>query len=239
MIKTIGFCFLLSVACSVLQAQTGMYNNNPQAQLDIFSTDAGLLIPRLALTARNVAAPVTVPDTSEIIYNTATGGVAPNAVSPGFYYWDGDEWIRLATSADEDADWLETDSTKADNVNDDIFTSGNVGINTQTPAANLDINGSIKIGSGGSVISQMQGGKVNVGASGGQFIVIYTITFPAAFINPPKVVCTASEQPGTIFDDSFNITTRQITITQFTLVVNRTDGDAWGQAMEVHWFAFD
>ena len=55
----------------------------------------GLLVPRMALTATNVAAPVTAPATSLLIYNTATAGVAPNNVTPGYYYWNGAAWSRL------------------------------------------------------------------------------------------------------------------------------------------------
>ncbi len=55
----------------------------------------GLLIPRVALTATNVAAPVAAPATSLLIYNTATAGVAPNNVLPGFYYWNSAAWTPM------------------------------------------------------------------------------------------------------------------------------------------------
>lgn len=64
------------------------------AMLDIKSTNKGLLIPRIALTGTNLAAPVTSPDTSLLVYNTATAGTSPNNVTPGFYYWDGAKWVR-------------------------------------------------------------------------------------------------------------------------------------------------
>lgn len=57
----------------------------------------GLLIPRVALTASNVALPVAAPATSLLIYNTATAGVAPNNVVPGYYYWDAAQWVRFGT----------------------------------------------------------------------------------------------------------------------------------------------
>ncbi|MBK8498541.1 MAG: hypothetical protein IPL52_06905 [Flavobacteriales bacterium] len=60
----------------------------------------GMLVPRLALTATNVAAPVVAPATSLLVYNTATAGVAPNNVTPGYYYWNGAVWVRFATTAD-------------------------------------------------------------------------------------------------------------------------------------------
>ncbi len=59
----------------------------------------GLLIPRIALTAINVAAPVTSPATSLLVYNTASASVGSNAVSPGYYYWDGAKWVRFAYNA--------------------------------------------------------------------------------------------------------------------------------------------
>lgn len=63
------------------------------ALLHLNATDRGMLIPNVVLTAMNVAAPVTTPATSLLVYNTnTTAGV--NGVSPGFYYWGG-SWIRL------------------------------------------------------------------------------------------------------------------------------------------------
>jgi hypothetical protein len=56
------------------------------------------LIPNVPLTATNVAAPVAGPATSLLVYNTATAGAAPHNVWPGFYYWDGTQWVRLLSS---------------------------------------------------------------------------------------------------------------------------------------------
>ncbi|MBK9761349.1 MAG: hypothetical protein IPO90_15610 [Flavobacteriales bacterium] len=55
----------------------------------------GLLIPRIALTSTIVAAPVVAPAASLLVYNTATAGVAPNNVVPGFYYWNGAAWTQM------------------------------------------------------------------------------------------------------------------------------------------------
>lgn len=67
------------------------------AMLDIDATNRGLLIPRVALTATNAAGPITAPATSLLVYNSATAGVAPNNVTPGYYYWDGAQWVRFDT----------------------------------------------------------------------------------------------------------------------------------------------
>lgn len=84
---------------------------NASAMLDVDVTalpannKRGLLVPRVALTATNVAAPVVGPAASLLVYNTATAGAAPNNVVPGYYYWNGAAWVRFATSADG---WLTT-----------------------------------------------------------------------------------------------------------------------------------
>lgn len=58
----------------------------------------GLLVPRVALTATNAAAPVVAPAPSLLVYNTNTAGVVPTNVTPGYYYWDGGAWVRFATT---------------------------------------------------------------------------------------------------------------------------------------------
>jgi hypothetical protein len=68
---------------------------NASSMLDVTSTNTGILIPRIALTATNAAGPVTAPATSLLVYNTATAGASPNNVTPGYYYWNGTAWVRL------------------------------------------------------------------------------------------------------------------------------------------------
>lgn len=75
--------------------QVGIGTTTPLGALDITSTDDGILIPRVALTASSSALPLTAPTTSEMVYNTAT--VAD--VTPGYYYWNGTTWIRLSTGS--------------------------------------------------------------------------------------------------------------------------------------------
>jgi len=90
-----------------------------------------------------------------------------------------------------------------------------------------------------SFFSNMQGGKVDVGPEPGLGIKIIPVTFPTPFANPPNVICTASAQPGTIFDDSFNITVRSVTTTGFEMIVNRVDSYDWGQDLDAFWMAFE
>ncbi len=92
-------CFLLSG----IKAQNVAINGtgalpDPSAMLDVNAADKGILIPRVALTDVTVAAPVTTPSTSLLVFNTATAGVSPNDVTPGYYYWNGTRWIRLISN---------------------------------------------------------------------------------------------------------------------------------------------
>ena len=74
-------------------------NAHASALLDVDAVatpSLGILIPRIALQAINVASPVTSPATSLLVYNTAVASSGTNAVSAGYYYWDGTQWVRFA-----------------------------------------------------------------------------------------------------------------------------------------------
>ena len=75
---------------------------NASAMLDINASNRGLLIPNVALTARNTVGPITAPATSLLVYNTATAGVSPNNIFPGYYYWNGSAWIAFTGSGGND-----------------------------------------------------------------------------------------------------------------------------------------
>ncbi len=85
-----------------MNAQVGVGTTVPNGALDVTSSNDGLLIPRVALAATNLAAPLTSPTVSELVYNTATvAGIS--GVNPGYYYWNGALWIALSTG--KNADW--------------------------------------------------------------------------------------------------------------------------------------
>jgi trimeric autotransporter adhesin len=67
------------------------------AMLDVKSSNKGMLIPRIALTGTNDNTSVPLRTESLLIYNT-TSSSGPNAVSPGYYYWNVSAWVRLITS---------------------------------------------------------------------------------------------------------------------------------------------
>ena len=97
---------------------------NASAMLDVSSSNTGILIPRIALTATNSGSPVTSPAVSLLVYNTATAGTAPNQVVPGFYYWSGSAWIPLLIpSTVGNATWTLTGNTGTNPANHFIGTT--------------------------------------------------------------------------------------------------------------------
>ncbi len=113
--RKIYIILFLLVALNAVYAQVGIGNTSPNGALDVTSTTDGLLIPRVALSATNVAT-ITTPTISELVYNTFTSAVGPNQVTPGFYYWDGGLWNKLAVG----------------NANNDWTLTGNTGTNVAT-----------------------------------------------------------------------------------------------------------
>jgi hypothetical protein len=82
------------------------------AMLDVKSTTMGFMPPRVALTASNVASPITSPSTGLLVYNTANTSLGTvHDVSPGYYYNAGDattvNWVQVvnATGVGTDPTW--------------------------------------------------------------------------------------------------------------------------------------
>lgn len=76
----------------------GIGTSSPSASaiLDLTSTSKGLLPPRVALTSKTgTSSPVASPQTGLIVYNTASAGTGGDAVTPGYYYFNGTIWTRM------------------------------------------------------------------------------------------------------------------------------------------------
>jgi uncharacterized protein (TIGR02145 family) len=86
-----GLCTFGQVAIS-----TDDSNADPSAMLEVKSTNKGFLPPRVELTAINSANPIISPAIGLLVYNTATAGISPNNITPGYYYWNGARWISVA-----------------------------------------------------------------------------------------------------------------------------------------------
>ncbi len=144
--KSYLLLILLIVCMNSLSAQVGIGATNPNAQLDIRSSNQatpanndGILIPKMDVF------PATNPTAAQqgmLVYLTTATTFLATARPPGFYYWDNatTDWIGFNSAANPDHDWYEEGTTTAPNaITDDMFHTGNVGIGMSTPAHKLDI----------------------------------------------------------------------------------------------------
>jgi len=111
-------------------------NPDPSAILDVNADTKGLLIPRVALTSTASASPVSSPQTSLLVYNTATA----NDVTPGFYFWNGAAWAALSAGGGSDY-WSKTGSAIHPTELQDVVS---IGTSAPEATASLDISSTTK-----------------------------------------------------------------------------------------------
>jgi len=90
----LSFLFIFLFTAIYAQVGVGTAAPDASAQLDVVTTNKGILIPRLDIVDLNTAAPVAAADidVSLLAYNT-------NAASgKGFYYWDGTKWAPISNN---------------------------------------------------------------------------------------------------------------------------------------------
>jgi len=158
------FLQLFFIATITMHAQVGIGTTSPNAGLDINSTSAGLLIPRVALTNLLIEAPVLNPQGGGILTSTLIYHDGSNAIPAGFYYWNGTQWERLITG--ESSDWTilgNSGTTPATNFigttdaqdfvirtnNTErarVTSAGNLGVGTTVPTAKIHINQTTAVG---------------------------------------------------------------------------------------------
>lgn len=96
--KIICTILLLLLGVQTNIAQIGIATDQPKGVLDVQNSNlAGIVFPKAALTAANVAAPVLNPQggnlaVGTIIFNTSSTSTGSFDVYPGIYAWDGGFW---------------------------------------------------------------------------------------------------------------------------------------------------
>lgn len=138
-------------------AQVKVGNNpntiNSNSLMELESTSKGMLLPRMTLSSTASFAPLSAHVQGMTVYNTVTAGSGTTAVSPGYYYNDGTQWVRILNLANITAlePWYDSaTNTPATTNAQNIYHAGNVGValnstTTFTPSATLDINGTSRI----------------------------------------------------------------------------------------------
>jgi len=100
----IAFLFVTSFISAQTVQKIGVNSMtiDPNAVLELQSETKGLLLPRLALVATDSFEPmVSSPQGGMTVYNTTTksGVEGSTEVTPGFYYWDSAQWVRVGDSS--------------------------------------------------------------------------------------------------------------------------------------------
>lgn len=130
------FLIVTLILMHSINAQIGIGTNAPNtsAQLDVTSTNKGLLMPRMTLAQRGT---IPTPVAGLMIYQTDN--------TPGFYYYSGASWIQFSTGSATNYWTLNGTDIYKNNA-------GNVGIGTTTPTRRLEVFGNALISGGGPLM---------------------------------------------------------------------------------------
>lgn len=120
-----------------------------------------------------------------------------------------------------------------------VLATGGVGINTNNPKATLDVNGSIRIGSVGTIIANFQAGQtIMLGSSLAATNLV--IPFPRAFTSAPKILVSVANDPAwPNVSDTFVASVSSNSPTAFRVNIVRVDQAAgWSQQLRINWQAW-
>lgn len=170
---SIFFIIMLFIVSNKLFSQIKVGDHptsiNPDAMIEIESTNKGLLLPRIALKSTISPSPLKSLTKGMIVFNTSM----TNELTPGLYYCDGTQWIKANTNlkgSEPEINQIDYWSLKGNNnvttnnflgpINNvpliiktnnlerlRVTEKGWVGIGTSTPKATLEVNGQMIIDS--------------------------------------------------------------------------------------------
>jgi len=103
--KTLFYLLISGLfSVSTLSAQVKVGNNpttiNANSLFELEGISKGLLMPRVSLVSTTSFAPLTAHVAGMTVYNIATAGVGATAVSPGYYYNNGTQWLKALSQTD-------------------------------------------------------------------------------------------------------------------------------------------
>lgn len=141
----IAFSIILLISKQWANAQVTIgadQQPNTNAVLDLVSSSKGLLLPRIGLSSTTSQSPLAAHTVGMVVYNTSTTG----DVYPGYYYNDGQKWLRLAIANTESIVNKTLNYTLT--ISDNTIISGN-GATITLPAASAMTGKIFRLVSGG------------------------------------------------------------------------------------------
>ena len=241
--NTLLYLFFLIIGIQFpITAQVAIGKTDPEGMLDLQnSSSIGLVFPRVALTASNIAAPVTNPNGGSlvegtVVFNTNVTDTGANDVSPGIYAWDGTQW---------NPQYLREQSEKFEQTTLDLRTvTGSTAYNNSSSDW-MEIDG---LADGSSFTPKYSGtyrietnfnfgaGKIKLPSSGKMSMATQEGLFRLTFDGTPHVVYTHSyslynEDIG--YFDQFRHDTSQV------FYVNLTAGQTYPFKVEIDIFVSD
>ncbi len=170
--KVLLACIFTVFSTAVGLAQVGINTTTPNGILEVNSANTGVVLPRIALTATNVMAPATNPQTGTIpagtvIYNTNTTTAGIYSVYPGMYVWDGAKWnpqfvIRQYVLSRQHPNNMELDTSNGNNA---VPMTVNSFTANYTGWYKVEVN----VNYGGGYVRQPSSSALNIAAQKGTF----------------------------------------------------------------------
>ncbi len=237
---------IMIIHCSISFSQVKIGDNpkslNPDAMLEIESSNKGVLLPRVSLRSTSSPTPLKNFTAGMIVYNTSI----TNELTPGLYYCDGKKWIR-ANNNTPTSDYVSTQNTfwsmKGNNdvtINNFLGTNNNaplvirtnnsermrvtekgwIGIGTNAPKTTLHVKGQLTIDSinAGSLLTD----KILVAnPADGKIKYVSSVTSATGVQNYTETVAsngkTIFNTPSTITDTNKIFLYRNGVLISFTL----------------------
>ena len=134
--KLLSVSLLLVGLQSYSQVGIGTLTPNQSAQLDVVSNNKGILIPRVGLTSSKDASTIQKGNVNSLlVFNTNT----QNDVTPGYYYWYDDRWMRIVNDAGVVALDKNTTNQSLTVVGGDLVLTDSDGNMVSVPITDLNI----------------------------------------------------------------------------------------------------
>ena len=134
------------------QVGIGTLTPNNASQLDVVAKDKGVLIPRVALKSTTDVTTVANANNSSyenslLVFNTNT----QNNITPGYYYWYVDKWMRIVNEQDVISLDKNTTNTSFTVLNGDLILTDSDGNTVQIPLTQINLPTSLVDNGNGTI----------------------------------------------------------------------------------------